>query len=127
MGAVARIPKQYRKFETHQPTSPAAYRSLPPPPSPAPFLPIAPRPQAHCAHGPNAGEFSSVPSVVWRDVEPPLKLRLQVAYTLTFSGEAAGRALAARDGLISAIMRALAEGGASYSTGDSQPVRVKLE
>jgi hypothetical protein len=64
---------------------------------------------------------------VWRDVEPPLKLRLQVAYTLTFSGEAAGRALAARDGLISAIMRALAEGGASYSTGDSQPVRVKLE
>ncbi|GBF95649.1 hypothetical protein Rsub_08631 [Raphidocelis subcapitata] len=83
--------------------------------------------KAHCTEGAAASEFSEAPFVAWRDVEPPLKLRLQVSYCLTFSGENGGRAVAARDGVIGAVMRALAEGGASYSTGDSQPCRVKME
>lgn len=55
------------------------------------------------------------PTVTWREVEAPLKLRLTVAYTLSFSGEAVARTFAARDGLICAVLKALSQGGAGYT------------
>ena len=95
--------------------------------APAPAAPAAPTPdtsppppparQAHCAKGPAAGEFATgaPPTATWRDVEAPFKLRLTVAYNLAFTGESVGRAFEARDGLITAVLHALSEGGATYT------------
>ncbi|KAI8469577.1 MAG: hypothetical protein J3K34DRAFT_423254 [Monoraphidium minutum] len=71
--------------------------------------------KAHCTQSPAASEFEGAPTVTWRESEPPLKLCLKVAYTLSFAGDQASRSFLARDGLIAAAAAALAEAGASYT------------
>lgn len=90
---------------------------------------LGPPAQAHCLEGAAATEFAGAPSVTWRDTEPPLKLRLNIAYTLSFSGDQAARAFAARDGLIAAAAKALAAACASYTSPISAgaPLRPKAE
>lgn len=83
--------------------------------------------EAQCVKGPAASEFQGMPTVRWAEVEAPLKLKLSVGYTLTFAGDQSGRALNARDGLIGAVTRALADAGATFTQPSGTTLRLKGE
>ncbi|KAF6256732.1 hypothetical protein COO60DRAFT_1461548 [Scenedesmus sp. NREL 46B-D3] len=71
----------------------------------------------HSAH------FNGTPLVTWRGLEEPLKIRLQVGVTYSFSGEDLRRLATTRSALLGAVRKELQRQGVRYTlpTASGQP------
>lgn len=100
-----------------------------PPLSPAPSTPtcflhlpqlfgaVADAVRAHVASAPS--HFRGEPLVFWKACEEPLKLRLQVSVTYSFTGEDVRRHLNVRTALLNVVRHELRAAGARYTVPSS--------